>query len=31
MDNDLKELIKSKELFLLDGDGTLYLWESNKL
>lgn len=27
MDNDLKELIKSKELFLLDGDGTLYLWD----
>ncbi|MCL4396971.1 HAD-IIA family hydrolase [Candidatus Parvarchaeota archaeon] len=27
MDNNLKELIKGKELFLLDGDGTLYLWD----
>jgi len=27
MDNKLKELIESKELFLLDGDGTLYLWD----
>lgn len=27
MSNKLKELIKSKELFLLDGDGTLYLWD----
>lgn len=26
MDDKLKELIKNKELFLLDGDGTLYLW-----
>jgi 4-nitrophenyl phosphatase len=27
MGNKLKELIESKELFLLDGDGTLYLWD----
>ena len=28
MDNKIKELIKNKELFLLDGDGTLYLWDT---
>ena len=28
MDNKIKELIKNKELFLLDGDGTLYLWDA---
>ncbi|MGC8533393.1 MAG: HAD-IIA family hydrolase [Candidatus Parvarchaeum sp.] len=27
MGTELKELVKSKDFFLLDGDGTLYLWD----
>ena len=28
MGNKIKELIKNKDLLLLDGDGTLYLWDT---